>query len=485
MPWEETQDFIRSGHGDPDALDPESMRTIDIDADKGIKAIVGCPKGKFEGGKCQNGTVVQSYLFGKDKGWTLDKAKAWFKQHKESLEGKPKTDRERLIAHFGEETALKLIDALGLEEAVKLLPDRGTKVQESFQWALPIIDSYKNGKGRFIKGVALSVGKSRNLTDYQKDELARAARTLIGKPLLVNHSGNRRIGYIDDAEFEDDKIEYIAKVTDDFYWRKIKNGEIKHVSPLGQPRFWLRSDEERQVHAQGKRSGTPIGIAFDELSLVVPPEQAGDLNTSVMVMETFLDSAFQQPSLEIATMRTPSVIDIASAEALISKLFANQNDPECPQNHYWNGIEYVPFPKNLPIIERALLGTRVIKQLFTLVANRRLDTSNEAIKESLSRESADLRRQIAELHGEIDALKVTETFGIPSTRLGHAIRAYESAKEARTKARIEERKKEEMIKETNKGGGQVGIVAPPSPPEPPETEPKLERKRLRDFVNQS
>jgi len=42
--------------------------------------------------------------------------------------GVPKTDRERLMAHFGEETATKLLDLIG-EEAYKLLPERGTKVQ--------------------------------------------------------------------------------------------------------------------------------------------------------------------------------------------------------------------------------------------------------------------------------------------------------------------------------------------------------------------
>jgi hypothetical protein len=45
------------------------MRTIDIDAVAGIKAVIGCPKGNFKGGKCAVGTEVQSYLFSKDKGW--------------------------------------------------------------------------------------------------------------------------------------------------------------------------------------------------------------------------------------------------------------------------------------------------------------------------------------------------------------------------------------------------------------------------------
>ena len=83
MPWEETDDYIRSGHESPDKYDKDSMRTIDIDATEGIKAVIGCPKGDFIGGKCSVGTQVQSYLFSKERGWTMTKAKEWFEKSKE------------------------------------------------------------------------------------------------------------------------------------------------------------------------------------------------------------------------------------------------------------------------------------------------------------------------------------------------------------------------------------------------------------------
>ncbi len=54
------------------------MRTIEIDASKGIKAVIGCPKGNFKDGKCSIGTEVQSYLFAKNENWTMTKAKTWF-----------------------------------------------------------------------------------------------------------------------------------------------------------------------------------------------------------------------------------------------------------------------------------------------------------------------------------------------------------------------------------------------------------------------
>jgi len=80
-PWEETEQYIRSGHRSPSDFDPDSLRTIDLSASEGIKAIVGCPQGKFEGGKCSVGMEIQSYLFDIKK-WDMAKAKAWFNAHK-------------------------------------------------------------------------------------------------------------------------------------------------------------------------------------------------------------------------------------------------------------------------------------------------------------------------------------------------------------------------------------------------------------------
>ena len=82
MPWVETKEHIRSGHGNPEDYDKDSMRTIEIDAEKGIKAVIGCPKGHFKNGKCAVGTEVESYLFAKEKGWTMTNAKEWFENSK-------------------------------------------------------------------------------------------------------------------------------------------------------------------------------------------------------------------------------------------------------------------------------------------------------------------------------------------------------------------------------------------------------------------
>ena len=74
LPWEETEDFIRSGHRNPEEFEPDSLRTITLSEEEGIQAVIGKPKG-------MKTTEVVSYLFKKEKGWTLEKAKEWFQKH--------------------------------------------------------------------------------------------------------------------------------------------------------------------------------------------------------------------------------------------------------------------------------------------------------------------------------------------------------------------------------------------------------------------
>ena len=76
-----TENYIRIRVRDPDDFDSESFRTIDISTEEGIKAIVGCPKGKYENGQCSVGMEIQSYLFDKDK-WTVAGAEKWVEEHK-------------------------------------------------------------------------------------------------------------------------------------------------------------------------------------------------------------------------------------------------------------------------------------------------------------------------------------------------------------------------------------------------------------------
>jgi hypothetical protein len=74
--WDENENTIRSGH--KNSADYEGIKNIDIT--DGIKALVGCPKGKLEGDKCSVGMETTSFLFDKAK-FDMAKAKAWFTKH--------------------------------------------------------------------------------------------------------------------------------------------------------------------------------------------------------------------------------------------------------------------------------------------------------------------------------------------------------------------------------------------------------------------
>lgn len=102
-PWEETEEHIRSGHRSP----PEGgeCRTKVLSESEGIKAVI-CDYG-------EEGWQIQSYLFSKQKGWTLEKAKSWYNSHKD----RTIDELEQLINC----TICKAIEDVGLLEASKRL----------------------------------------------------------------------------------------------------------------------------------------------------------------------------------------------------------------------------------------------------------------------------------------------------------------------------------------------------------------------------
>lgn len=74
MPWEETDNYIRSGHHAPGWCQDGTARTVTLNDSQGIKAIMCRPHGSDK-------MAIQSYLFAQEKGWTMSKAKSWFSKH--------------------------------------------------------------------------------------------------------------------------------------------------------------------------------------------------------------------------------------------------------------------------------------------------------------------------------------------------------------------------------------------------------------------
>jgi len=224
LPWEESQDYIRSGHRSPDEFKEDSLRTITIDAEEGIKAVVGKPKGK-------DTMEVQSYLFYKDK-WSLEKAKAWFERHREGLKVK--------------------------EHVAVVLP---FKVLER------IVD-----KPLRIRGVAMAAGMSRNFNIYTPEELQAFTSKLVSAPVYVEHVAvSNAVGKVTKTEWDGQNLWYEAEIYDDEVAEKIRKGLIQHVS--------VGADYETIDILDGK---IPHGLYNAELSLVAVP---GIPETNIHVLE--------------------------------------------------------------------------------------------------------------------------------------------------------------------------------------------------------
>lgn len=76
---EVTEKYVRIRIRDPDLFVEGSFRTIVLSAEEGIHAIVGKLKSDPKGS-----TVIQNYMFELTKDWTMEKAKTWVKEHKDS-----------------------------------------------------------------------------------------------------------------------------------------------------------------------------------------------------------------------------------------------------------------------------------------------------------------------------------------------------------------------------------------------------------------
>ena len=73
-----TEEYHHIRIRNPGYFDKKSFRIITFG--EGIKATIGCPRGKFKAGKCTVGTKIQKLLFPKLK-YTEKEALEWVKEH--------------------------------------------------------------------------------------------------------------------------------------------------------------------------------------------------------------------------------------------------------------------------------------------------------------------------------------------------------------------------------------------------------------------
>jgi len=138
--------YIRIRQKDPALFVEGSFRTIDISKKDAIKAIIGRLKSNPEGG-----TVIQSYLFLKEK-WSLAEAETWVEEHKgksiENLVSLYKeidlTDSTKLIKYY----RAKVLSVDEENHSVKAVVstediDRDKEINTIDSWSKRL-DNYKN-----------------------------------------------------------------------------------------------------------------------------------------------------------------------------------------------------------------------------------------------------------------------------------------------------------------------------------------------------
>jgi hypothetical protein len=223
LPWENTEGFIRSGHRDPAGFQKDTLRTISLNEEEGIKAVVGKPIGKTS-------MEVLSYLFEKSKGWTIEKAKAWFEKHQ-------------------------------------------TPAKEHFTAVLPFTVNEKIAeKPLRIRGVAMTTGMSRNFNVYTPEELKAFTGKLVDAPVYVEHvTAANAVGKVTETEWDGQHLWYEAEVYAEETAAKIRKGLIKHVS--------VGADYEAFDIVDGR---IPHGLCNAEISLVAVP---GIPSTNIQVLE--------------------------------------------------------------------------------------------------------------------------------------------------------------------------------------------------------
>jgi len=185
------------------------------------------------------------------------------------------------------------------------MPETKHVIIESFSWLTPEAFSLEDvGQNKVrIKGVALKSNTiSRNRRKYMDEELIKSARTLIGKPITINHDMGKIVGNVEWAEYENGALEYygIVKKQPFVGLLRSRNEDIKGVSveaaylhnkcPICGERFYTEDSFVSHMgtsHHVKEGITQPHGINFTALSLVVSPEVPGVKDTTIDLMETF------------------------------------------------------------------------------------------------------------------------------------------------------------------------------------------------------
>jgi hypothetical protein len=159
------------------------------------------------------------------------------------------------------------------------------RTQERFSWVDRSTIAFwkQDEEAKYYKVEALFPLSSMNRNVYTQDELVRACRTLIGKPVNLNHTAELlRDVEILDADYEDDTVECALKVLrNGKSLELIEKGEMMHVSIEAQ---CLRGGEINQDGYVCK------GLVFTGLALLTRDVLPGVPLTRIEPVEKLVES---------------------------------------------------------------------------------------------------------------------------------------------------------------------------------------------------
>jgi hypothetical protein len=123
------------------------------------------------------------------------------------------------------------LNKLGLDDTKQYQYPQETR--EKFSWIKPHLEFIKEDEqAKYFKVEALFPLSSMNRNVYTKDELIKACRTLIGKPVNLNHTDEVLPEVqIVDADYEDDTVECLDRIEKNSKaLQMIERGDILQVS---------------------------------------------------------------------------------------------------------------------------------------------------------------------------------------------------------------------------------------------------------------
>jgi len=196
---------------------------------------------------------------------------------------------------------------------------------EVLEWAMPL-EVFKEVKdGIIIEGVAINVGETRNRDIFTYDALLEGAKSLIDKPLELDHVPSK--GQVVNAWFEKDKwrVRYQAIITDPYTQQLAREGKLKpYVSVRAgwSERPWVNGYLLKDVYFKG-------------LSLLYKREPA-DPRTSMKIIRDVLEAIRRIGRKRILRCKIHGTIPLRRIR------FDKRGAPFCPScNRQLKEVKYI------------------------------------------------------------------------------------------------------------------------------------------------